>query len=75
MRAPGFPEVWGLGTVWGLYSQSPLASLEGDAPQTHARAGGCGYAKEESRQLLTLQVAYFDDSFGGLVFWIEAGTQ
>lgn len=27
-RAPGFSEVWGLGTVWGQCSQSPLARLE-----------------------------------------------
>lgn len=74
-RAPGFLVVWGLGMAWGQRSQSPLARLEGGAPRLHTREGGCGYAKGESRQLLMLQVAYFDDSFGSSVFRREAGTQ
>lgn len=75
MRAPGFPVVWGLGMAWGQCSQSPTARLEVGAPRFHAREGGCGYTKGESRQSLMLQVACFDDSFGSSVFWREAGTQ
>lgn len=59
MRAPGIPGVWGLGKALGWCSQSLLARLEVGAPQSHAREGCCGYAKEEHRQLLTLQVVYW----------------